>query len=197
MRRINPCWSGWVCDGEILVAETKLKPYIQVICLCLNPSDGESLANFHFEFSILNWGNFDDRISDSRAMIGLVDVLRRSPDPKWYIYPCVISSEGGSLANFYFALSMLELEEDFDDMKHPSRLSSLPKPYTQVICPMSEPIKRETPLQFFYFAFCNLELRGFWQEDSQEVAVGLVDVPRGDVYNRCRCLTPPMFTSCI
>ena len=56
------------------------------------------------------------------------------------IYPCVISFEGGeSLAIFYFALSMLELEEDFDDMKHPSRLSSLPKPYTQVICPCLNP----------------------------------------------------------
>jgi hypothetical protein len=28
----------------------KSKPYIPVRCLCLNPSDGESLANFHFEF---------------------------------------------------------------------------------------------------------------------------------------------------
>jgi len=147
----------------------------------------------------LNWGNFDDRISDSRAMIGLVDVLRRSPDPQVIYIPMCDLFWGGRIPCkfFYFALSMLELEEDFDDMKHPSRLSSLPKPYTQVICPMSEPIKRETPLQFFYFAFCNLELRGFWQEDSQEVAVGPVDVPRGDVYNRCRCLTPPMFTSCI
>jgi hypothetical protein len=194
MRRINPCWSGWVCDGEILVAETKLKPYIQVICLCLNPNDGESLANCQFEF--FNFELREFRRQDIGSW-GCGDALRKSPDPKWYIYPCVVSSEGGSLANFYFALSMLELEEDFDDMKHLSRLSSLPKPYTQVICPMSEPIKRETPLQFFYFAFCNLELRGFWQEDSQEVAVGLVDVPRGDVYNRCRCLTPPMFTSCI
>ncbi len=57
--------------------------------------------------------------------------------------------------------------------------------------------KKGESLAIFYFAFCNLELRGFWQEDSQEVAVGPVDVPRGDVYNRCRCLTPPMFTSCI
>ena len=31
----------------------------------------------------------------------------------------MISSERESLANFYFALSMMELEEDFDDMKHP------------------------------------------------------------------------------
>jgi hypothetical protein len=35
---------------RILVVEIKFKPYIQVRCLCLNPSDGESLANFHFEF---------------------------------------------------------------------------------------------------------------------------------------------------
>ena len=39
---------------RILVVEIKIKPkfkpYIQVRCLCLNPSDGESLANFHFEF---------------------------------------------------------------------------------------------------------------------------------------------------
>ena len=39
---------------RILVVEIKIKPkfkpYIQVICLCLNPSDGESLANFYFAF---------------------------------------------------------------------------------------------------------------------------------------------------
>ena len=39
---------------RILVVEIKIKPkfkpYIQVICLCLNPSDGVSLANFNFDF---------------------------------------------------------------------------------------------------------------------------------------------------
>ena len=187
MRRINPCWSGWVCDGEILVAETKLKPYIQVICLCLNPNDGESLANCQFEF--FNFELREFRRQDIGSW-GCGDALRKSPDPKWYIYPCVISSEGGSLANFYFALSMLELEEDFDDMKHPSRLSSLPKPYTQVICRGGIPCN---------FLFCILQsrikrilTRGFARGRGWSV-----DVPRGDVYNRCRCLTPPMFTSCI
>ena len=35
----------------------------------------------------------------------------------------------------------------------------------QALCPsdmpMSEPIERGNPLHFFYFAVCNLELRGF------------------------------------
>jgi len=48
-------------------------------------------------------------------------------------YPCVISSEGESLANFYFALLILELEEDFDDRKHPVVDEPRPKPYTQEI----------------------------------------------------------------
>jgi hypothetical protein len=43
---------------RILVVEIKIKlkskPYIQVICLCLNLSDGESLANFLLRSSTLN-----------------------------------------------------------------------------------------------------------------------------------------------
>jgi hypothetical protein len=75
------------------------------------------------------------------------------------IYPCVISFEGGeSLAIFYFALSMLELEEDFDDMKHPVVDGPKSKPYPSDIT-ACEP-KRGESLANFYFAFFNFELRG-------------------------------------
>ena len=47
---------------------------------------GNPLQIFILSFSTLNWGNFDSRISDSRAMIGLVDILWRSPDPEWYTH---------------------------------------------------------------------------------------------------------------
>ena len=76
------------------------------------------------------------------------------------IYPCVISSEGESLANFYFALSMLELEEDFDDMiirlGYQACPSPIPKWYAHVWTH-----KKGESLAIFYFAVCNLELRGF------------------------------------
>jgi hypothetical protein len=70
----------------------------------------------------------------------------------------VISSERESLANFYFALSMMELEEDFDDMKHPVVDEHKSNPI-QVIYPRVNP-KEGVSLANFYFACFNFELRG-------------------------------------
>ena len=62
---------------RILVVEINIKPksepYIQVICLCLNLSDGESLAIFVLS-SAGYW--------ICRLWIGMIDVLRTSPMPK-------------------------------------------------------------------------------------------------------------------
>ena len=105
--------------------------------------------------------------------------------PKWYIYPCVISSEGESLANFFFLFCTFHVGRwnwKKISMTWSIRLgyqacpSPIPKWYAHVWTH-----KKGESLKIFYFAFFNLELRGFWQEDSQEVAVGPVDVPRGDV----------------
>ena len=117
---------------------------------------GNPLRIFILSFSILNWGNFDDRISDSRAMIGLVDVLRRSPDPKWYIYPCVISSEGESLANFLFCTFHVGIGRRF--RWHEASVWVI-KPAQALYpsdMPMSEPINRGNPLRFL---FCILQSR--------------------------------------
>jgi hypothetical protein len=64
----------------------------------------------------------------------------------------VISSERESLANFYFALSMMELEEDFDGMKHPVVDEPKSKPYPSDI-PACEPKRGGIPCKFLLCMF--------------------------------------------
>jgi hypothetical protein len=75
-------------------------------------------------------GTETDRVlveEDGHAMYGVLAEIS-SPNPIYSVsellYPCLISSEGVSLANFYFAPFIFELEEYFDDRKHPSWISS-------------------------------------------------------------------------
>jgi hypothetical protein len=88
------------------------------------------LMKIEFPGYLIWMGMETDRVlveEDGHAMDGVLAVIS-IPDPSYSVsevlYPCLISSEGVSLANFYFAPFILELEEDFNDRKHPSWISS-------------------------------------------------------------------------
>jgi len=156
---------------------------------------GNPLRIFILSFSTLNWGNFDSRISDLAVVDWSGWCSAKKPWLQLIYIPMCDLFWGGIPCKFLFCTFHVGIGRRF--RWHEASVWVI-KPAQALYpsdMPMSEPIRRGNPLQFFYFAFCNLELRGFWQEDSQEVAVGPVDVPRGDVYNLC--LTPPMFTYCI
>ena len=84
-----------------------------------------------------------------------VHMVEIKPKSKIYIQTrclCLNPSDGESLANFYFALSMLELEEDFDDMKHPVVDEPKSEPYPSDI-PACEPIRGGIPCEFLFCIF--------------------------------------------
>jgi len=160
-----------------------------MICLCLNPSDGESLANFHFEFFNFELREFwqQDIGSWGCGLVWLMfckEALTPSDIPMcdlfWRGIPCKFL-----FCTFHVGIGRrFRWHEAFVWVIKPAQA-----PY-----PSDMPTKGES-LAIFLFCILQSGIERIWQEASQEVAVGPVDVPRGDVYNLC--LTPPMFTSCI
>ena len=154
---------------------------------------GNPLRIFNLSFSILNWGNFDDRISDLEVVVMLCERALTPSDIYTHVWSLL---RGDPLQIFILHFPCWNWKKISMTWSICLGYQACPSPIPKWYAHVWTHTKGKS-LAIFYFAFCNLELRGFWQEDSQEVAVGPVDVPRGDVYNRCRCLTPPMFTSCI
>jgi hypothetical protein len=142
------------------------------------PVWGNPLRNFHFEFFKFELREFQRQdIGPWRLWLFWLDVLKRSPDSECSTHVWSLL-RGNPLQIFDFALFKLELGRRF--WWHASVLdiwtSSLKaKPYTQVICPCVNPSEGES-LAFFYFASCNLELSGFWQQDIDLGSCGWSDL---------------------
>ena len=168
------------------------------MCLCLTPSDGESLAIFIF-WVLQFWieGILTAGFRILRLWIDLVDVLRRSPDPKWYDTHVWSLLRKNPLQIFILQFPCWNWKKISMTWSIRLGYQACPSPIPKRYAHVWTHTKGESLAIFF--AFCNLELRGFWQEDSRFARgcgwSGWCS-KRGDVYNLC--LTPsPMFTYCI
>ena len=185
MRRINPCWSGWACDRENPSSGDQDQAQVQAIYSSDMPVSEPVWWGIPCEFSIwvfqfwiegisttgyrivelwLVWLMFcEEALTPSDIYTHVWSLLRGNPLQIFILhFPCW---------NWKKILMTWSIRLGYQACPSP-----IPKWYAHVWTH-----KKGESLAIFYFAFCNLELRGFWQEDSQEVAVGPVDVPRGDV----------------